>query len=58
VGAEGVADMRRIGVERRPVVRPREGRDAVLPLDPRDPDVVRVKALLRRAADRPPRPVR
>jgi hypothetical protein len=42
--------MRRIRIQKQTTVRPRRERDDVLPLDPRDPDVLRVKAAARRRA--------
>jgi hypothetical protein len=40
--------MRQIRIERKAPIRQRGDRDAVLPLDPRDPDILRAKLLLRR----------
>ena len=40
--------MRQIRIERKAPIRQHRDRDAVLPLDPRDPDILRAKLLLRR----------
>ena len=40
--------MQQIRSERRTPIRERPDRSAVLPLDPRDPDILRAKLLLRR----------
>jgi hypothetical protein len=40
--------MQQIRIERKAPVRRRRDRDVVLPLDPRDPDILRAKLLLRR----------
>ncbi len=40
--------MRQIRIERKPAIRHDPDRYAVLPLDPRDPDIVRAKTLQRR----------
>ena len=40
--------MRQIRIGREAPIRQRRDRDAVLPLDPRDPDILRAKLLLRR----------
>jgi hypothetical protein len=40
--------MQQIRIGRKAPVRQRRDRDAVLPLDPRDPDILRAKLLLRR----------
>ena len=40
--------MRQIRIERKALIRQHRDRDAVLPLDPRDQDIVRAKLLLRR----------
>ena len=40
--------MRQIRIGRKAPIRQRRDRDAVLPLDPRDPDILRAKQLLRR----------
>lgn len=46
--------MQQIRIERKAPVRDRRDRYAVLPLDPRDPDILRAKLLLRRgSSDRP-----
>ncbi len=50
-----VVRMRRIQVTKK-VSPPREGRYDPLPIDPRDPDILRAKALARRAAGRPRTP--
>jgi hypothetical protein len=42
--------MQRIRIERKAPVRDQRDRYAVLPLDPRDPDIVRAKLLLRRGS--------
>lgn len=47
--------MRQIRIERKAPIRQHRDRDAVLPLDPRDQDIVRAKLLLRRG-DRPNHP--
>jgi hypothetical protein len=44
--------MRQIRIERKAPIRQHRDRDAVLPLDPRDQDIVRVKLLLRRGTVR------
>jgi len=46
--------MRQIRIERKAPIRQRRDRDAVLPLDPRDPDILRAKLLLRRRTVRTP----
>jgi hypothetical protein len=40
--------MQQIRIGRKAPIRRRPDRDAVLPLDPRDPDILRAKLLLRR----------
>jgi hypothetical protein len=40
--------MQQIRIGQKAPVRQRRDRDAVLPLDPRDPDILRAKLLLRR----------
>ena len=40
--------MRQIRIERKAQIHQHRDRDAVLPLDPRDPDILRAKLLLRR----------
>jgi hypothetical protein len=53
--------MRQIRIERKPAIRHDPDRYAVLPLDPRDPDIVRAKTLQRRgspALHRPTAPAR
>jgi hypothetical protein len=40
--------VRQIRIERKPAIRHDPDRYAVLPLDPRDPDIVRAKTLQRR----------
>jgi len=40
--------MQQIRIGRKDPVRQHRDRDAVLPLDPRDPDILRAKLLLRR----------
>ena len=42
--------MQRIRIERKAPVRDHRDRFAELPLDPRDPDILRVKQLLRRGS--------
>lgn len=44
--------MQRIRIERKAPVRIDRDRYAVLPLDPRDPDILRAKLLLRRGSCR------
>ena len=44
--------MQQIRIVRKAPSRQHRDRDAVLPLDPRDPDILRAKLLLRRATDR------
>jgi hypothetical protein len=44
--------MRQIRIERKAPIRQRRDRDAVLPLDPRDPDILRAKLLQRRRTGR------
>ena len=44
--------MQQIKIERRAPIREHRGRYAVLPLDPRDPDIVRAKLLERRGTVR------
>jgi hypothetical protein len=40
--------MQQIRIGRKAPIRQNRDRDAVLPLDPRDPDILRAKLLLRR----------
>ena len=40
--------MQQIRIGRKAPIRQHRDRDAVLPLDPRDPDILRAKLLLRR----------
>ena len=49
--------MRQIRIERKAAIAHDRDRYAVLPLDPRDPDIARAKLLRRRIAA-PPRPSR
>jgi hypothetical protein len=49
--------MRQIRIGRKAPVRHRRDRDAVLPLDPRDPDILRAKLLLRGRTVNPSRRV-
>ena len=44
--------MQQIRIERKAPIRERLDRSAVLPLDPRDPEILRAKLLLRRGAVR------
>jgi hypothetical protein len=44
--------MRQIRIERKTPIRERRDRYAVLPLDPRDPEIVRAKLLQRRGTVR------
>ena len=44
--------MRQIRIERKAPIRQRRDRGAVLPLDQRDPDILRAKLLLRRGTVR------
>ena len=44
--------MQQIRIERKTPIRERPDRSAVLPLDPRDPDILRAKQLARRGTDR------
>jgi hypothetical protein len=44
--------MRQIRIERKAPIRQLRDRDAVLPLDPRDPDILRAKLLQRRGTVR------
>jgi hypothetical protein len=44
--------MQQIRIQRKAPIRQRRDRDAVLPLDPRDPDILRAKLLLRRGTVR------
>ncbi len=44
--------MQQIRIERKTPIRERPDRSAVLPLDPRDPDILRAKLLLRRGTVR------
>jgi hypothetical protein len=44
--------VRQIRIERKTPMRERPDRYAVLPLDPRDPDILRAKLLLRRGTVR------
>jgi len=44
--------MRQIRIERKAPIRQHRDRDALLPLDPRDQDIVRAKLLLRRGTVR------
>jgi hypothetical protein len=44
--------VQQIRIERKAPMRGRPDRSAVLPLDPRDPDILRAKLLLRRGAAR------
>jgi hypothetical protein len=46
--------MRQIRIERKAPIRQHRDRDAVLPLDPRDPDILRAKLLLRRRTSNHP----
>jgi hypothetical protein len=47
--------MERIRIQRKITFRGDRGRYAVLPLDPRDPDIARAKVLLNRGSYRPNR---
>ena len=44
--------MQQIRIERKTPMRERPDRSTVLPLDPRDPDILRAKLLLRRGTVR------
>ena len=44
--------MQQIRIERKTPIRERLDRSSVLPLDPRDPDILRAKLLLRRVTVR------
>ena len=44
--------MQQIRIERKTPIRERPDRSAVLPLDPRDPEILRAKLLLRRGTVR------
>ena len=46
--------MQQIRIQRKAPIRQRRDPDAVLPLDPRDPDILRAKLLLRRGTVRTP----
>jgi hypothetical protein len=48
----GGGSVQQVRIERKTPIRERPNRSTVLPLDPRDPDILRAKLLQRRGTDR------